>query len=47
MSNRFDNRIQDGLDDLISGVTGIRRSKVGKIKTWREKRAERKALKDK
>ena len=33
MSNRFDNRIQDGLDDLISGVTGIRRSKVGKIKT--------------
>ena len=32
MSNRFNNKIQDGLDDLISGVTGIRRSKVGELK---------------
>ena len=33
MSNRFNNRIQDGLDDLISGATGIRRSKIGQLKT--------------
>jgi hypothetical protein len=30
--NSFSNKIQDGLDDLISGVTGIRRSKIEALK---------------